>query len=84
MVGLRAFGRRHRVPITLVGSLFMVAALAFALAGRRHEFAAALSEGSVRVLGATIMLQIVALLARTGAWPAAGSIARRACRCSAA
>jgi hypothetical protein len=36
-------GRRDRVPITLVGSLFMVAALAFALAGRRHEFAAALS-----------------------------------------
>jgi uncharacterized membrane protein YbhN (UPF0104 family) len=82
MIGLRAFGGRHRVPITVAGSLVTAAALAFALTGRRHEFAAALSAASVRVLGATVLLQVVALLARTEAWhrtveAAGGTVARR-------
>jgi hypothetical protein len=40
---LRGFARRRRVPITVVGSLATAALLAVALAGRRHEFEAALS-----------------------------------------
>jgi hypothetical protein len=39
---LRDFGRRRRTLIAVVGSLATAAVLAFLLAGRRHEFAAAL------------------------------------------
>jgi hypothetical protein len=37
-------------------------------AGRRHELAAALSSAGAWVLALTVVLQIVALLARTEAW----------------
>jgi uncharacterized membrane protein YbhN (UPF0104 family) len=79
---LRAFGRRRRVPITVVGSLATAGILAYVLAGRRHEFADALSSASIWVLLVTILLQIVALLSRTEAWhltieAAGGSVARR-------
>lgn len=82
LVRLRGLGRRHRLPITIAGSLVTAAALAFALAGRRHQFAAALSAASVQVLGAAVLLQIVALLARTEAWhrtveAAGGTVAPR-------
>jgi uncharacterized membrane protein YbhN (UPF0104 family) len=79
---LRRFGRRHRVLITVAGSLVTAAALVFALEGRRHEFATALSSAAPWVLGVTALLQIVALLARTEAWhltieAAGGTVARR-------
>jgi uncharacterized membrane protein YbhN (UPF0104 family) len=78
----RAFGRRHRVLITIVGSLAAVAALAFALAGRRHEFSTALGQASLPILGAAALLQIVALLSRSEAWhltieAAGGTVPRR-------
>ena len=78
----RAFGRRHRTSITIVGSLATAAALAFALAGRRDEFATALSDAAAWVLAVTVLLQIVALLARTEAWhltigAAGGTVGRR-------
>lgn len=80
--GLRNFGRRHRTLITVVGSLATAAVLVFLLAGRRQEFAAALSSAAVSVLAATVLLQIVALLTRSEAWhlsieAAGGSVARR-------
>jgi uncharacterized membrane protein YbhN (UPF0104 family) len=80
--GLRGFGRRRRAPITVVGSLATAAILAFLLAGRRHEFAAALSDAAAWVLAVTVLLQIVALLARSEAWhltieAAGGSVDRR-------
>jgi hypothetical protein len=51
---------------TLEGAMPVAAAiLAFLLAGRRDEFAAALS--GARVLAVTVVLQI-ALLARSEAW----------------
>jgi hypothetical protein len=90
--GLRDFGRRRRALITVFGSLVTAVILAFLLAGRRHEFAGALSSGAAAwVLAVTVLLQIVALLARSDAWhlciraaggrsTAASSIARRACR----
>jgi len=57
-------------------------ALAFVLAGRRHQFATALSSASIVVLALATALQVVALLARTEAWhrticAAGGTVARR-------
>jgi uncharacterized membrane protein YbhN (UPF0104 family) len=79
---MRQFGRRHRVLITVSGSLVTAGALVFALSGRRHEFATALSSVSAWVICVTSLLQVVALLARTEAWhltieAAGGSVARR-------
>jgi hypothetical protein len=81
--GLRGFGRRRRVPIAVVGSLATAALLAFLLAGHRQEFSAALSSGAAAwVLTVTVVLQIVALLARSEAWhlciqAAGGTVERR-------
>jgi uncharacterized membrane protein YbhN (UPF0104 family) len=79
---LRAFGRRHRVAITIAGSVATTAVLAYVLAGRRHEFTSALSGPAPWVLAVTALLQIVALLARSEAWhlsieAAGGTVARR-------
>jgi uncharacterized membrane protein YbhN (UPF0104 family) len=79
---LRDLGRRGRTPITVVGSLATAAILAFLLAGRRDEFAAALSGAAAWVLAVTVLLQIVALLARSEAWHltirvAGGTVDRR-------
>jgi uncharacterized membrane protein YbhN (UPF0104 family) len=78
----RAFVRRRRAAITVVGSVLTAAALVGGLAGRRHEFATALSSAPFAVLGVAALVQIVALLARTEAWhlsieAAGGSVARR-------
>jgi uncharacterized membrane protein YbhN (UPF0104 family) len=80
--GLRDFGRRRRTLITVVGSLATAAALAFVLAGRREEFVAAISDAAMWVLALTVLLQIVALLARSEAWhlsiaAAGGTVERR-------
>jgi uncharacterized membrane protein YbhN (UPF0104 family) len=82
IAGLRRFGRRHRVLITVVGSLATAAVLVFVLAGRRDEFEAALSEAAAWVLVVTALLQIVALVARSEAWhvtieAAGGAVDRR-------
>jgi uncharacterized membrane protein YbhN (UPF0104 family) len=79
---LRAFSRRHRTTITVVGTLVSAAILAFVLAGRRDEFTDALSSAAAWVLAVTVLLQIVALLARSEAWhltieAAGGSVPRR-------
>ena len=79
---LSAFGRRHRTLITVVGSLATAAVLAAVLAGRRQEFAEALSEAPLWLLAFTALLQIVALLARSEAWhltieAAGGTVERR-------
>jgi uncharacterized membrane protein YbhN (UPF0104 family) len=80
--GLRDFGRRRRTLITVFGSLATAAVLLFLLAGRRDEFAAALSGAAAWVLAVTVLLQIVALLARSEAWhlsirAAGGTVDRR-------
>jgi uncharacterized membrane protein YbhN (UPF0104 family) len=82
VAALRDFGRRRQVLIWVVGSLATAAVLVFVLAGKRDEFTAALESASVWVLAATVLLQIVALLARTEAWhltieAAGGSVERR-------
>ncbi len=79
---LRAFGRRHRTLITVVASLAAAGILAALLAGRRQEFADALSMTAPSVFAAAVLLQIVALLARSEAWhltiqAAGGTVERR-------
>ena len=81
-VDLRAFGRRHRTLITVVGSVATAAVLVAVLAGHRDEFAQALSEAPLWLLAVTALLQILALLARSEAWhltieAAGGSVERR-------
>ena len=70
------------MPITIVGSLGTAALLVYLLAGRRDEFATALSEASLGVLALSALLQIVALVARSEAWhltieAAGGTVDRR-------
>jgi uncharacterized membrane protein YbhN (UPF0104 family) len=82
IAGARRFGRRRRGPITLVVSLATAAVLVILLAGRRDEFVAALSAAAGWVLAATVLLQIVALVARSEAWhltigAAGGTVDRR-------
>jgi uncharacterized membrane protein YbhN (UPF0104 family) len=76
-------GRRRRTSIVIAGSLASAALLALVLAGRRHEFATALSSATLPVLGVTVLLQIGALLSRSEAWhlsieAAGGTVERRA------
>jgi uncharacterized membrane protein YbhN (UPF0104 family) len=82
IAGLRTFARRHRGLITVVGSLATAAVLVFVLAGKRDEFEEALSRASAGVLAGTVLLQIVALVARSEAWhlsieAAGGTVERR-------
>jgi len=77
-----SFARRHRVALTIAGSLATATALAFVLAGRRQEFAAAISQVAAWTLVATVVLQIGALVARSEAWhlsidAAGGTVSRR-------
>jgi uncharacterized membrane protein YbhN (UPF0104 family) len=77
-----AFGRRHRTLLTVVGSLGTAAVLVWLLAGRREEFTTALSSVAVWVILATVLLQAVALVARSEAWhltieAAGGTVPRR-------
>jgi uncharacterized membrane protein YbhN (UPF0104 family) len=62
--------------------LATAAVLVLLLAGRRHEFGAAISEAALWLLGVTVLLQVVALLVRSEAWhlsieAAGGTVARR-------
>src|SRR5436190_20371336 len=79
---IRAFARRRRVLITIAGSLMLAAALALVLVGRRDQFATALSKVAVPVLAVTVLLQVVALVARSESWhqsieAAGGRVQRR-------
>jgi uncharacterized membrane protein YbhN (UPF0104 family) len=79
---LRALGGRHRTLVAVGGSLISAAILTLVLAGRRDAFAAALSGTTAGVLVATVLLQVVALLARSEAWhltigAAGGTVHRR-------
>ena len=79
---MRDFGRRHRTLITVVGSLATAAVLVYLLAGRRDEFEESLASAALWVLAVAVLLQIVALLARSEAWhltieAAGGTVGRR-------
>jgi uncharacterized membrane protein YbhN (UPF0104 family) len=77
-----AHARRRRTALTIAGSVAVAALLVLTLAGRRAEFTTALSSASAWVLAVTVLLQVVALLARSEAWhvtieAAGGSVSRR-------
>jgi uncharacterized membrane protein YbhN (UPF0104 family) len=79
---IREFGRRRRTLVAIVGSLGTAALLVFLLAGQRDEFAAAISDAAAWVLAVTVLLQVIALLARSEAWhltiqAAGGTVDRR-------
>jgi uncharacterized membrane protein YbhN (UPF0104 family) len=79
---VRGFPHRHRVLVAVAGGLMTAGVLGWLLAGRREQFALALSEASWWILGVTVALHVVALLSRTEAWhlsveAAGGRVARR-------
>jgi uncharacterized membrane protein YbhN (UPF0104 family) len=66
----------------VIGSVGTAAILVLLLAGRREEFTEALSSASAAVLAVTVLLQVVALVARSEAWhltigAAGGEVKRR-------
>jgi hypothetical protein len=74
--------RRRRVLTTLAGALVATAALAYVIADRRDEFAAALTAAPVWILIVASVLQLLALVTRTEAWricvvAAGGTVGRR-------
>jgi uncharacterized membrane protein YbhN (UPF0104 family) len=73
---------RRRVAATVVGALVVAAILAWALAGQRDEFAAALGSAPAWVLLLAAALQLLALVSRSEAWHASvtaagGTVSRR-------
>ena len=66
----------------MLGALAVTAVLAFVLARRRGQFTAALHTAPISLLALAVLLQIVALLARSEAWnvcvrAAGGTVTRR-------
>jgi hypothetical protein len=59
---------RRKVAISLLGTLIVAAILAYTLAGRGAQFSAALRTAPLALVAASVLLQIIAVLARTEAW----------------
>jgi uncharacterized membrane protein YbhN (UPF0104 family) len=79
---IRGQCRRRRTALTVVVSIGATAALATLLAGRWDEFATATSGASAAVVLLAVLLQVVALVARSEAWhvcvrTAGGTVSRR-------
>lgn len=75
-----AFGRK--ALLSVLGALAVTGCLAFVLAGHRSQFETALHSAPISLLLASMLLQIVALLARSEAWyvcvgAAGGTVSRR-------
>jgi uncharacterized membrane protein YbhN (UPF0104 family) len=80
--GLRLSSFRRRIAISLLGAVIVTGVLAFVLAGRAGEFSAALRTVPISLLAVAVLLQILALLARSEAWnvcvgAAGGTVSRR-------
>ena len=74
--------RSRSVLTTLAGALAVTAVLAYVLAGRREEFAAALGAAPLWILLVATALQLLALVSRTESWricvaAAGGTVGRR-------
>lgn len=77
-----AFARRHRTPVTAVGTLLAIGVLVLVLAGRWGQFARAAAGAPWWALAAAAVLQTASLLSRTEAWhvcvhAAGGTVDRR-------
>jgi uncharacterized membrane protein YbhN (UPF0104 family) len=73
---------RGRIALSVLGALIVTGLLAFVLAGRSGEFSAALRTVPLSLLALAVLLQIVALVARSEAWnvcvrAAGGTVNRR-------
>jgi uncharacterized membrane protein YbhN (UPF0104 family) len=82
LVSLRNFQQRHSRALAIALGVGVAAIIVIALWGKRHDFATAIEEAPLWVLGCAVALQIVALLTRTEAWricvlAAGGTIGRR-------
>jgi uncharacterized membrane protein YbhN (UPF0104 family) len=74
--------RRHPTAVTVVGSLVVAAALVVGLWNKREDFVEAFTSASLAVLGASVALQVIWLVARSEAWhvcvgAAGGEVSRR-------
>ena len=79
---LRFSSFRRRVGLSMLGALVVSGVLAFVIAGRGGQFVAALHTAPISLLALAVLLQIVALLARSEAWnvcvrAAGGTVSRR-------
>jgi uncharacterized membrane protein YbhN (UPF0104 family) len=79
---LRLSSFRRRVALSLFGALVVSGVLAFALAGRAGQFSTALRTAPLSLLLLAVVLQLIALLARSEAWnicvrAAGGTVGRR-------
>jgi uncharacterized membrane protein YbhN (UPF0104 family) len=73
---------RRKIVLSVLGALAVTCILGVVLAGRRRGFVAALSSVPISLVGLAVVLQIVALLARSEAWlvsvqAAGGLVSRR-------
>lgn len=59
---------RRRAALSILGAIAVTSALAVELTGRRAQFTAALRTAPIWILSLAILLQVVALIARTEAW----------------
>jgi uncharacterized membrane protein YbhN (UPF0104 family) len=80
--GVRFSAFRRRVVLSGLGALVVAGVLAFVLAGQSRQFGVALRTAPASLLALAVLLQIVALLARSEAWnvcirAAGGSVRRR-------
>jgi uncharacterized membrane protein YbhN (UPF0104 family) len=79
---LRAWVRAHPVAVTVAGSSLVALALIVGLWGKRDDFAAALGDAPIWILGLAVLLQVAWLLLRSEAWhvcvgAAGGEVTRR-------
>jgi uncharacterized membrane protein YbhN (UPF0104 family) len=79
---IRLRSLRRRMVLSMLGAVAVAVVLGFVLAGRRGQFTAALHSAPLLLLGLAVLLQIIALLARTEAWnvcvrAAGGTVTRR-------
>lgn len=65
---IRAWTRRHRIAVTVTGTLTVAAALAVVLWDKRDEFAIAFSDASLWILAGAAALQVIWLISRSEAW----------------
>ena len=79
---VRRWTGAHPVAITIIGSLIVAVALIVGLWSKRGDFAAALGDAPIWILGVAVALQVIWLLARSEAWhvcvaAAGGAVSRR-------
>lgn len=65
---VRPAALRRRAALSVLGAVLVTGALAAELAGRRAQFTTALHAAPIWVLSLAIVLQLIALIARTEAW----------------